>query len=131
MEYICEKEKECKYKGCPHDKAHAQIWACGCACYNTGGIKEAKCIPVKEGYPVFVRTFEEDGRSWREKYEESEASRRKLKDGVTSLAQLYTEALSKIPVRCLSCQRFLDRTGRCDYCARKTLDHPDSKEAQL
>jgi hypothetical protein len=75
-----------------------------------------------------VYTFQEDGRSWREKYEESEASRQQLKDIVTAIAQLYTEAMAKVQVRCPKCRRFTDRTGRCQHCA--TLE-PVSEEPKL
>lgn len=84
-------------------------------------------LPI-DHFHIRVRTFEEDGRSWRQKYEESEASRKILKQGMTATAQLYTEAMSKVPVRCSKCRRFTDRTGRCQHCVTtSTLDNPDSK----
>jgi hypothetical protein len=71
-----------------------------------------------------------DRDDWKAKYEESEASRKKLKEGVTALASLLTEAMAKVRVKCPRCQRFLDKSGRCDFCAKR-LDHPDSKGATV
>lgn len=67
-------------------------------------------------YYIRVYSFEEDGRSWRERYEEAEASRNRLKEGISALASLYTETLQKVRVHCPKCGTLLARSGRCGRC---------------
>jgi hypothetical protein len=54
----------------------------------------------------------------KEKLEESEASRKKLKEGVTALASLLTEAMAKVRVHCRRCGCLLDKAGHCGKCGK-------------
>jgi hypothetical protein len=120
-------------------------------CSHTANVSDP-CSYSECPWNTRVHTFEEGGRSWREKYlkecdlweevvkangelagewaallvdrdnlkekfEESEADRKRLKDGIVAVSQLLTEAMAKVRVKCRRCQRFLDKSGRCAHCA--------------